>query len=82
MGEAAKGFQFSKAIEKRVLVLFYSWELGIETEGSFWLVLPEGLGRLGDKIKELMKQPAPNAEEYEKLEGRFPELRERKDHHR
>jgi hypothetical protein len=81
MGEEAKGFQFAKAMEKRAFVLFYNWELGIETEGYFWLVLPEGLERLGDKIKEIMANPAPGREEYEALEERFPELRERKGHH-
>ena len=81
MGEEAKGFQFAKAMEKRTLVFFYGWELGIETEGPFWLVLPEGLEMLGDKIKEIMAKPAAGREEYEALEERFPELRERKGHH-
>lgn len=81
MGEEAKGFQFAKAMEKRTLVLFYGWELGIETEGPFWLMLPEGIERLGDKVKEIMANQAPEREEYEALEERFPELRERKGHH-
>jgi len=80
MGDEAKGFQFAKVMEKRALVLFYGWELEIETEGAFWLVLPEGLERLGDKIKEIMARPAAGREEYEALEERFPELRERKGH--
>lgn len=82
VGEEAKGFQFAKAMEKRVLLLFYPGEIEIEEEGPFWLVLPQGLDRLGDKIIELMEKPAPEAEDYEKLEERFPELKERKGHHR
>lgn len=77
-----KGFQFAKIIKKKVLLLFYTGELEIEEEGAFSLSLPFKLNRLSDKIKELMAQPAPGIEEYEKLEERFPELRERKDHHR
>ncbi|MFW9873909.1 MAG: hypothetical protein ACFFG0_12450 [Candidatus Thorarchaeota archaeon] len=79
--EKPTGFQFAKEMEKRVLLLFYSGELDIECEGPFWLVLPFALERLGDKIKELMEKPAPDVEEYEKLEKRFPELRGRKRHH-
>jgi hypothetical protein len=81
MGEDAKGFQFAKTMEKKALVLFYAWELEIETEGPFWLVLPEGMERLGDKVKEIMARPMPEIEEYETLEDRFPELKERKEHH-
>jgi len=79
--EKPMGFQFAKEMEKRVLLLFYTGEIDIEGEGPFWLVLPFALDRLGDKIKELMEQPAPDVEEYKKLEMRFPELRERKKHH-
>lgn len=82
VGEEPKGFHFAKAMEKRVLLLFYPGEIEIEVEGPFWLVLPQGLERLGDKIKELMEKPVPEAEDYEKLEERFPELREKKGHHR
>jgi hypothetical protein len=71
----------AKSLEKRLLLLFYSWEIDIETEGPFWLVLPYGLNRLGDKIKKIMANPVPGREEYEALEERFPELRERKRHH-
>jgi hypothetical protein len=81
VGEEAMGFRFAKAMDKRSLLLFYAGEIEIEYEGPFWLVLPIGLERLGDKIKELMEKSAPDVEEYEKLEKRFPELRERKDHH-
>jgi hypothetical protein len=81
VGEKPKGFQFSKAMEKRVLLLFYAGEIEIEYEGPFWLVLPYGLERLGDKIKELMEKPVPDVEEFENLEKRFPELSERKEHH-
>jgi hypothetical protein len=81
IGKEAKGFQFAKAIEKRALVLFYNWELKLETDGPFWLILPEGIEKLGDKIKEIMANPAPGKEEYEALEERFPELKERRGHH-
>ncbi len=81
VGESPKGFQFGKAMEKRVLLLFYAGEIEIEEEGDFWLVLPYSLERLGDKIKELMEKPVPETEDFEKLEKRFPELKERKKHH-
>lgn len=76
-----KGFQLAKAMEKRTMVLFYAGEIDIEKEGPFWLVLPNALNRLGDKIKEIMAKPAAWREEYETLEERFPELREKKGHH-
>ena len=80
VGKEAKGFAFAKGMEKRVLLLFYPGEIEIEVEGPFWLVLPEGLDRLGDKIMELMELPAPDEEDYKELEARFPEIKERKGH--
>lgn len=77
-----RNFQFAKAIGKRTILLLYSWEISIEIEGSFWLVLPEGLDRLGEKMKEIMEHPPAEREEYEKLEERFPQLKERKGHHK
>lgn len=80
------GFQFAKwmdkLMDKRVLLFFYAGEIDFEEEGPFWLVLPSGLERLRDKVNKLMENPVLNAEEYEKLEERFPELREHKGHHR
>jgi hypothetical protein len=82
LGKIPKGFQFAKALGKKALVLFFPGEIEIETEGSFWLVLPSGLDRLGDKIKELLEKPMTDEDEYENQENHFPELRERKDHNR
>ena len=77
----AMGFQFSRQIDKKLLLLFYPGELDIEHEGSFWLVLPYKINRLGEKIKEMMSHSTAMAAEYEKLEKRFPALRESKGHH-
>jgi hypothetical protein len=80
--EYQKNFQFVKAIGKRSLLLFYSWEMNIETEGPFWLALPEGLDRLAKKVLEMMERPPAKREEFEELEKCFPQLREGKGHHR
>lgn len=77
-----KGFQFAKAIEKKVLLLFYAGEIEVEDVGTFWVVLPFGLDSMGHKIHELLQKPAPELKEFEELEARFIELRERKRHHR
>lgn len=76
-----KGFQMVKSLEKKALLLFYYGEIDIEEEGPFWIVLPQRLNRLGDKIREMIEQPEPDRVEYERLEERFPELKEKKGHH-
>jgi len=79
--EKPKGFRFAKGMEKKVLLLFYPGEIEIEEEGPFWMVLPYGLERLGEKIRELLEKPTPGMEDYEKLEQQYPELGEKKRHH-
>lgn len=80
--EKPAGFHFAKTMGKKTLLLFCAGEIETEEEGPFWLVLPYGLNRLGEKIHALISQPAPDVEDYEKLEELYPELRERKGHHR
>ena len=74
------GFQFAKLIEKRALIIFYNGDLDIEVEGAFWLVFPFGLDRFSRKIKELLAAPAPDEENFETLEKRFPALKEAREH--
>jgi hypothetical protein len=74
------GFQFAKLIEKKALIIFYNGDLDIEVEGDFWLVLPFGLDRFSRKVKELLAAPAPEEADFEKLEKRFPALKEAKEH--
>lgn len=81
VNQEPKGFQMVKSLEKKALLIFYLGEIDIEEEGPFWIVLPQRLNRLGDKIREMMEQPEPDIEEYERLEQRFPELKEKKGHH-
>ena len=79
--DKATGFQFARQIGKKTLLLLYPDELDIEYEGPLWLVLPLKLNRLGEKIKEMMNESTAMPTEYEKLEKRFPALRESKKHH-
>ncbi|MCX6579273.1 MAG: hypothetical protein NT166_03740 [Candidatus Aminicenantes bacterium] len=81
IAEESRGFQFAKAMGMNSLVVFYAGEIDLEAEGRFWLVLPYTYDRLVNKIKEIMANPAVGREEYEALEERFPELRERKRHY-
>lgn len=74
--DAPVGFQFAKSVGKRMLIIFYHHDLEIETEGPFWLVLPEGMDRLSQKIRELLNAPVPGEEELENLEERFPILKD------
>lgn len=75
------GFRFAKQMTKRTLMLFYSGELNIENEGSFWLKFPVALDKFGGKIVEMLSQSKTEVKEYEKLEERFPALRESTRHH-
>ncbi len=74
------GFQFAKLIEKKALLIFYNGDLDIEVEGSFWLVLPFGLDRFSEKLKELLASSVPEEEDFETVEQRFPVLKEAKEH--
>lgn len=76
-----KGFHFSRQLGKKTLLLFYSGELDIEHVGSFWLKFPDALDKFGEKIVEILSQSKIDIKEYEKLEKRFPALRESSKHH-
>jgi hypothetical protein len=76
-----KGFHFAKQMEKKTLLLFYTGELDIEDEDSFWIVLPNKLGRLQEKIIELIKESTLTDSNYIELENRFSILRATKGHH-
>ena len=76
-----KGFQFVKVMEKKTLLLFYFKQVDIQDEGVFWLVLPYKLDRLSEKVNEILNQPPPSSEDFEKLEKSIIELSERKEHH-
>jgi len=76
-----KGFGFACEIGKKTLLLFYSGELDIEEEGPFWLVLPNKLGRLREKITELLKKASPGDSNYIELGKKFFILRATKSYH-
>lgn len=75
------GFQFAKAMNKKVLILFYANTYDIELEGGFWIVLPHCLNSVLDKIKSVVSYSAPKIDDYGDLEKRFLVLRERETTH-
>lgn len=67
-----EGFQIAQEIEKKVLLVFYFDE--IKDHGSFWLILPDELSRLPQKILAFISEPIPQLQDYKNLEQRYPIL--------
>lgn len=80
-GEEPVGFRFARAMEQRVLLLFYGSEIGSEKAESFFIRLPFDFNHFKTKIKEILSVPPPSIEKYEVLEGKWPGLKERKQQH-
>jgi len=81
INEEPKGFHFARQMAKKSLLLFYSGELDIDMEGPFWLVLPEKLYKLKEKITDITKKPQITDKKYLDLENKYPLLKEFKSHH-
>jgi hypothetical protein len=76
-----KGFQFARRLKKKTLIFFYSGEIDIENEGSFWLVLPEKLSALGRKVVSILNGSPLKNFDFAELEKKYPALKEYKNHH-
>jgi hypothetical protein len=76
-----EGFRFAREMGKKVLLIFYTGEIEIQPSGLFWLVLPDKLEELSQKMNEVLLSPPPGEQEYEKLERQFPILKGGINHH-
>jgi len=80
-GDIPDGFRFAREMEKKVLLIFYTGEIEIHPSGPFWLVLPDKLEELFQKMNKILLSPPPGEQEYEELERRFPILKGGSIHH-
>ena len=76
-----RGFDFAKNLGKRSLLLFYPGQAPKEDIGKFWVVLPNGLCQLREKVRELIKRSTTAYQEYLEMEKELPSLAVRPSHH-
>jgi hypothetical protein len=80
-GDKPDGFRFAREMGKKVLLIFYTGEIEIEPSGAFWLVLPDKLEELFQKMNKILLSLQPVEQDYEELERRFPILKGGNNHH-
>lgn len=81
--ENPEGFRTVKkfAGKAKVLLLFVSGvPKNFPNSGPFWLTLPSAT-RLSEKIREIMNNPPPSEDDYQRLEELWPELKAEPLHH-